>query len=117
MVQLQRRLLFLACFVLATALMGCAAALQHERTGPIDGDTAITTKVKAAILDAKTLQVYVRTNNGVVLLSGVVDSAQRVTTLGNIARSIENVVSVENDLVVNCGATSNECEIRSPVMY
>ena len=117
MVQRQRILIILACFVLATAPLGCARTPKHESNRQLDDDATITTRVKAAILDVKTLRVHVTTTRGVVLLSGFVDSSQRVTSLGTIARSIENVVSVENDLVVTCGATSHECEIRSGVMY
>jgi len=99
--------------LLASACAGCAAARPHEISAQSDRDKIITARVKAAILDVSTLQVYVQTNNGVVQLSGFVDSAQRVTRTGNIARSVENVISVDNDLVVNCGVGSSECVIRT----
>jgi osmotically-inducible protein OsmY len=103
MVKLNRIMKFLACFALATALMGCAATQKHESTGQYVDDTAITTKVKAAIFDEstlKTLQINVKTYQGVVQLSGFVDSAKHVTKAGEVARRVENVRSVKNDLLV-----------------
>jgi osmotically-inducible protein OsmY len=93
--------------------MGCAATQKHEQTKSNIDDSVISAKIKAAILDVNTLQVYVKTHKGVVLLSGYVDSAQRVTHVGNIARRVENVVSVENDLVVNNCLTSGDCKTVS----
>jgi len=59
--------------------------------------------VKSAILEEstlKTLQINVKTYQGVVQLSGFVDSAQNVSKAGEVARRVENVKSVENDLLV-----------------
>jgi osmotically-inducible protein OsmY len=103
MVTLQRIFKFLACFALITAFMGCAATQKHESTGQYVDDSVITTKVKAAIFDEsslKTLQINVKTYQGVVQLSGFVDSAHSVTKAGEVARRVEHVKSVENDLLV-----------------
>lgn len=103
MVKLHRIMKFLAGFVLITALVGCAATQKRESTGQYVDDTAITTKVKAAIFDEatlKTLQINVKTYKGVVQLSGFVDSAHSVSKAGEVAGSVNGVVSVENDLVV-----------------
>jgi osmotically-inducible protein OsmY len=103
MVRLHRIMKFMACFALITALMGCAATQKHESTGQYVDDSVITTKVKAAIFNEstlKTLQINVKTYNGVVQLSGFVDSAQSVTKAGEVARRVEDVVSVKNDLIV-----------------
>ena len=94
---------FLTCFAFLTALLGCAATQKHEGTGEYVDDSVITTKVKAAILEEstlKTLQINVKTYQGVVQLSGFVDSAQSVSKAGEVARRIEHVKSVENDLLV-----------------
>jgi osmotically-inducible protein OsmY len=83
--------------------MGCAATTKHESTGQYVDDSAITTKVKAAIFDEsslKTLQINVKTYQGVVQLSGFVDSQQSVTRAGEVARQVKDVVSVENSLLV-----------------
>ena len=103
MSKLNRIMKFMACFALITAFMGCATTQKHESTGQYVDDTVITTKVKAAIFGEptlKTLQINVKTYQGVVQLSGFVDSAQSVTKAGEVARRVENVASVKNDLIV-----------------
>jgi hypothetical protein len=103
MSKLNRIMRFMVCFALITAFMGCAATQKRESTGQYVDDAIITTKVKAAILEAstlKTLQINVKTYQGVVQLSGFVDSAQSVSKAGEVARRVEHVKSVENDLIV-----------------
>jgi osmotically-inducible protein OsmY len=93
----------LACFVLITSFLGCAATAKHESTGQYIDDSAITTKVKAAIFDEatlKTLQINVKTSNGVVQLNGSVDSEHSVRKASEVAGSVNGVVSVENNLIV-----------------
>jgi hyperosmotically inducible periplasmic protein len=65
-------------------------------------DSAITAKIKAEILsDAllKVSQINVTTTNGVVSLSGSVDSQQSIDRALEIARNVKDVKSVENGLV------------------
>jgi len=103
MLKLHRIMNFLACFVLITALMGCASTRTHEGTGEYVDDTAITTKVKSAIFTdpaLKVLQINVETFKGVVQLSGFVDSRESATKAAEVARSVKGVVEVKNDLVV-----------------
>ena len=103
MVKLQRIFKSLACLALITAFMGCAATPKHESTGQYVDDSVITTKVKAAILEEstlKTLQINVKTYQGVVQLSGFVDSAKSISKAGELARRVEHVKSVENDLLI-----------------
>lgn len=103
MVKLLRILQLLGCIGLITAFLGCAATQKRESTGQYVDDSVITTKVKAAIFDdatLKTLQINVKTFKGIVQLSGFVDSAQSVTKAGEVAGSVNGVVSVKNDLVV-----------------
>ena len=93
----------LAICVLTVAFMGCAATQKHESTGQYVDDSVITTRVKKAIFDESTLkmmQINVKTYQGIVQLSGFVDSAQSVSKAGEVARGVENVVSVKNDLIV-----------------
>jgi osmotically-inducible protein OsmY len=88
---------------LTASFMGCAATRTHESTGAYIDDSAITTKVKAAILTdsaLKVLQIKVETFNGEVQLSGFVDSPQSVTKAGEVAGGIHGVVAVKNNLVV-----------------
>ncbi|MDR3579594.1 MAG: BON domain-containing protein [Oryzomonas sp.] len=103
MAKLHRIMKSLACFVLITVFLGCAATSKRESTGQYVDDSAITTKVKAAIFDEstlKTLQINVKTYKGVVQLSGFVDSAHSVIKAGEVAGGVNGVVSVKNDLVV-----------------
>jgi osmotically-inducible protein OsmY len=103
MVKLYRVLQLLFCIVLITVFMGCAATQKQESTGQYVDDSVITTKVKAAIFDEttlKTLQINVKTYQGVVQLSGFVDSAQSVSKAGEVARRVAGVKEVKNDLIV-----------------
>jgi len=89
--------------LLMTMLLGCAATQTSESTGGYIDDSVITAKVKAAIFDEatlKTLQITVVTFKGEVQLSGFVDSAQNVRKAADVARSVNGVVSVKNDLIV-----------------
>ncbi len=84
---------------------GAAEALSEkaERTGEYMDDAAITAKIKAYILSdplLKVSQINVTTTNGVVKLSGVVDSQQSIDRSKEIAHSVKDVKSVESELVV-----------------
>lgn len=103
MLILNRIMKFMACLVLATSLMACASTRTHEGTGEYVDDTAITTKVKAAIFgdsDLKVMQINVETFKGVVQLSGFVNSRATATKAAEVARGVNGVVEVKNDLVV-----------------
>ena len=77
--------------------------VPHEGTGEYVDDSAITTKVKSAILadsDLKVMQINVETFKGVVQLSGFVNSQKSATKAAEVARSVKGVVSVKNNLIV-----------------
>jgi osmotically-inducible protein OsmY len=93
----------LLSIIAVAGLMGCASTATSESTGQYIDDTAITTKVKAAILDQPTLksaEINVETFKGVVQLSGFVSSQDNVNTAMNTARSVKGVSSVKNDMRV-----------------
>lgn len=101
--KLYRVLQFLVCIGLLFSFLGCAATQTKQSTGEYVDDSIITTKVKTAIFNEptlKTFQINVKTYKAIVQLSGFVDSAQNVTKAGEVARVVEGVASVENDLVV-----------------
>ena len=103
MLKLNRFMKFLACLVLATSFVACASTPTREGTGEYMDDTAITTKVKTAILtdpDLKVLQINVETFKGVVQLSGFVNSSASASKAAQVARGVKGVVEVKNDLVV-----------------
>jgi osmotically-inducible protein OsmY len=103
MVKRHRLLSFLICIALVTVFIGCASTPKKAGTGEYIDDSAITTKVKAAIFNEPTLKVFqinVETFKGEVQLSGFVDSAQSVTKAGEVARGVKGVKSVKNSLIV-----------------
>jgi hyperosmotically inducible protein len=80
-----------------------SAGRTAESTGEYMDDSAITAKVKWAILrdpDLKTLEISVVTTGGVVSLTGAVDSQQSVDRAAALARDNAGVKSVENHLTV-----------------
>lgn len=103
MLKINRFMTILACLVLVAAFTGCASTSKQESTGQYIDNSVITTKVKTAIFNEpalKSLQIDVKSFKGEVQLSGFVDSVQSVTKAGEVARGVEGVVTVKNDLVV-----------------
>jgi len=94
----------LSAAFLAVALVsavGCASTSQKEGTGEYIDDSVITTKVKAAIFNEPTLksaEINVETFKGVVQLSGFVNSQADINKAVSLARSVDGVVSVKNDM-------------------
>ena len=69
-------------------------------------DTAITTKVKAAVMaepGLKTLEINVDTKDGVVTLAGTVQSPELKQRAVMLAQQVEGVRSVSDQLVVRQG--------------
>lgn len=100
--KLQRivKVLVFACML--TSFLGCTTTPKRETAGQYVDDSVITTKVKAAIFDEmalKTFQINVTTFQGVVQLSGFVDSAENARKAGEIARTVQGVKEVKNDLI------------------
>jgi len=99
-----KQLKCIAAFIVAivlTAVVGCAGTAQKEGTGEYVADTVITTKVKAAILNEPTLKVAeinVETFKGVVQLSGFVRSQANMIKAIEIARGVNGVKSVRDDM-------------------
>jgi hyperosmotically inducible periplasmic protein len=92
------------CFagVLLAALFACATPAGRS-AGQVIDDSAITTKVKALMLEdgvMKTLAVSVSTFNGRVTLTGAVDSAAQKTRAEEIARGVAGVTGVNNLLEI-----------------
>jgi len=82
---------------------GDAVVKSAENVGDYMDDTAITAKVKADILQDPLLKVFeidVVTTDGVVKLGGTVDAKPSIDRATEIARSVKDVKSVQNNLVV-----------------
>ena len=87
-----------------TAVHNNLTVKTDPRTGSqtVD-DGAITAKVKAALAGdprTKAHQVNVETREGNVQLSGFVDSSEAKSTAEQLARAVDNVKSVDNELDV-----------------
>ncbi|WP_025917274.1 BON domain-containing protein [Herminiimonas sp. CN] len=87
--------------LMLTTVVGCASTNKQESTGQYVDDTVITTAVKAAIFNEPTLKVAeinVETFKGAVQLSGFVRSQDDIATAINVARGVNGVKSVKNDM-------------------
>ena len=74
-----------------------------ESVGDYTGDTLITSKVKTKLLSADDIasnQITVKTTNGIVQLTGEVKSNAQAAHVESIAKTIDGVKSVKNDLRV-----------------
>jgi osmotically-inducible protein OsmY len=90
-------------FLLASVMIGCAntGSGRTETAGEAVDDAVLTTKVKAAIFNEPSLkvtQIGVETYKGQVQLSGFVNSQAEVARAGEVARSVNGVRTVKNDL-------------------
>jgi osmotically-inducible protein OsmY len=93
--------LLLAVAAALTTVVGCASSPRQESAGQYIDDTAITTKVKAAIFNdpsLKSAEINVETFKGVVQLSGFVNSQADITRAASVAAGVSGVKSVKNDM-------------------
>jgi len=93
--------------VLATlfALNGCTNNNNVDTTSPVEyvKDSVLTAKVKTALLQQKGLEglsIHVNSYKGIVQLSGFVDTDVNKELAGQIARSVDGVQEVVNNLIV-----------------
>jgi osmotically-inducible protein OsmY len=92
---------FLALAVLA--VLGCAGTDTSRSTGTYIDDKTISTQVTAKLAAdpaTKATQIQVETYDGVVQLSGFVDSKESIPKAEEIARSVEGVKKVKNNLIL-----------------
>jgi len=92
--------ILLAALVLTTTV-GCSSTRTQESTGEYLDDTAITSKVKAAIFNdasLKSAEINVETFKGRVQLSGFVSSPASASQAVTVARGVSGVTSVSNDM-------------------
>lgn len=93
----------------AAAQMDQAGAQVKEQAaaaGEKIDDAAITAKVKTALIaepGLKALQIDVDTANGIVTLSGTVDSSNNLDRATQVAQAVQGVKSVDNRLTVKQG--------------
>ena len=105
MVKCKLALLALLALPLAgmTLMSGCASANHQESTGQFVDSSAITLKVKAALVKderIKSFDITVNTYKNSVQLSGFVNTVAQKARAGHVASSVEGVQQVDNAIVV-----------------
>jgi osmotically-inducible protein OsmY len=91
-------------------LANCSATNNRESTGEYVDDATVSTKVRAAILqdpNVKISDIKVTTYRGVTQLSGFVDNQQMISRAEEVAKGVNGVKSVKNDLHVKPPESSN----------
>jgi hyperosmotically inducible periplasmic protein len=93
-------------FALALSLLaasGCAVTRGQESVGAYMDDTAITTAVKARLIDNSQVDasaISVETLNGTVMLSGFAKSANERATAEALTWKVNGVKQVKNEVAV-----------------
>ena len=99
-----KQLKFFAAIAMAVALLvslGCASTATKESTGEYIDDSVITTRVKDAIFREPTLkstEINVESFKGVVQLSGFVSSQSSIDKAVEVAKHVQGVQSVTNNM-------------------
>ena len=96
-------LLLAGAVAVTVSTAGCAGNSQKASTGEFIDDSVISTKVKAALVKDKETPggaIKVETFKGRVQLSGFVDTTEQKIRAGEVARGIEGVHEVDNNIVV-----------------
>jgi len=118
-------LIFPGC---GAAILGGAASIGHksatdERSfGAMIDDSVLSTKVKTKMIDddfVKARNIDVDVLNGIVYLIGVVKSSSQKRMAGDIARGVEGVRKVANQLIVGkttIGQEFNDTMLTSKIM-
>ncbi|HPU50648.1 MAG TPA: BON domain-containing protein [Burkholderiaceae bacterium] len=91
----------IAMAVLTTA--GCAVMRGQETVGAFVDDSAITTSVKARLLENREVagtSISVETLNGTVMLSGFAKNSTERTMAESLARQVKGVRAVRNEIAV-----------------
>ena len=82
---------------------GCAVTRGQETTGAYIDDAALTTRIKARFIEDKQVDaasIKVETLNGTVMLSGFAKNSAERSTAERIARGVNGVKSVKNEIAV-----------------
>lgn len=89
--------------VLIAGVAACGSTSKQSGPGEYVDDSVITTKVKSQLAGddfLKSFAIGVETYKGVVQLSGFVNTQTAVNRAGEIARGVQGVSSVKNNLIV-----------------
>jgi len=101
------RPLLIACAVIGTvSITACSSTPTKSSMGEKIDDSVITSKIKAKFVEDKDVRaraISVETFKGVVQLSGFANSQMEIDRAGEIARSVNGVESVKNDIRMKQG--------------
>jgi hyperosmotically inducible periplasmic protein len=95
--------LCLGAFPLATMMTGCAGDRYHQSTGEAIDDKGISIRVKSALsndAEYKYEGVEVTTFKGTVQLNGFVDTSAQKSRAGDLAKGVQGVKDLENNITV-----------------
>ena len=98
-----RTLIIAAMTGLTLVATGCSVFRGQQSAGSYVDDAAITTAVKAKFVEDKTVDagaINVQTLNGEVSLAGFAKSAEEKAKAEQLARVVNGVRSVRNNLVI-----------------
>ena len=106
------RKLIIATAISTGALLGAVSTVTYAADGDTTkqsaseyaSDAVITTKVKGAFVADSTLSaldISVETNEGTVTLGGTVGTEAEVEQAARVARDVEGVKQVQNDIKVD----------------
>ena len=87
--------------VLLMSVVGCASTSSQEGIREYVDDSVITTRVKAAIFSEPTLkstEINVETFKSAVQLSGFVSTQANIYKAVEVARGVNGVANVKNDM-------------------
>jgi len=90
-------------------LPGCAVTRGQSSVGEYIDDATITTQVKARMVENKQVDaaaISVETLNGTVMLSGFAKNADERAMAESIARNVNGVKSVKNEIAVRSAANN-----------
>ena len=82
---------------------GCAVTRGQETVGAYIDDATITTQIKGRFIENTAVDaasIKVETLNGVVMLSGFAKNGTERSTAETIARGVNGVKSVRNEVIV-----------------
>jgi osmotically-inducible protein OsmY len=102
-VKLSTLIVCLSVLALAGSITGCAGDRYTQSTGERIDDKGDSARVRSALSDDtqyKYDDVKVQTFKGVVQLSGFVNSRDQKNRAGDLAKKVEGVTEVENNITV-----------------
>ncbi len=102
----------LVALIAGTALLGmaaCSSTRTQRAPGEQVDDAVVLTSVKSALASdpvTKAGEINVDVNRGVVKLAGFVETSGEKSQAGDVARKVDGVKSVKNDIAVKKGDSS-----------